>query len=186
MSDLIRTPIETPRLIIRRWRISDAPDMYEYAKHPDVGPAAGWKPHESLEESQNILRTMFLDQDQWALVDKETNKVIGSIGVMKDPSRRVEKAYEFGYVLAYEYWGQGLMLEATTEIVKYIFQQLNASVLAVGHYPFNMRSKSIIEKLGFKYEGTIRQGMTIYDGTTYDKIVYSMLREEYIKKYCQS
>ena len=43
-------PIETERLLLRPWRLEDAADMYAYAKNPNVGPNAGWKPHESVEE----------------------------------------------------------------------------------------------------------------------------------------
>ena len=34
-------------------------DLYEYAKDPEVGPIAGWPPHKDLEESLNIIRTVF-------------------------------------------------------------------------------------------------------------------------------
>ena len=47
--------IETERLILRPWRLEDLEDLYQYAKNPEVGPNAGWKPHENLEESRKIL-----------------------------------------------------------------------------------------------------------------------------------
>ena len=50
-------PIETERLLLRPWRLEDAADMYAYAKNPNVGPNAGWKPHESVEESKAILES---------------------------------------------------------------------------------------------------------------------------------
>ena len=51
--------LETERLILRPWRESDAADLYEYAKDSRVGPIAGWPPHKSVEESAEIIRTVF-------------------------------------------------------------------------------------------------------------------------------
>ena len=46
---------ETQRLRLRPWRKEDLEDFHRYCKDPEVGPNAGWKPHESLEESWSIL-----------------------------------------------------------------------------------------------------------------------------------
>ena len=76
----IKVPtLETERLILRMWKKKDAPQLYEYAKNPNVGPHAGWKPHESVHESRMIISQLFLTNMCWAIVDKETGKVIGEI-----------------------------------------------------------------------------------------------------------
>ena len=49
--------IETERLILRGLTEQDAEDLYRYAVDPDVGPRAGWKPHESREESLSLIKT---------------------------------------------------------------------------------------------------------------------------------
>ena len=69
--------LETKRLILRRFAEADAADLYEYASDPRVGPAAGWPPHKSLEESLEIIRTVFQAPHIYALVDKASGKVIG-------------------------------------------------------------------------------------------------------------
>lgn len=51
--------LETERLILRRWEESDAEDLYKYASNPAVGPIAGWPPHQSTDESRNIIKTVF-------------------------------------------------------------------------------------------------------------------------------
>ncbi len=51
--------LETKRLILRRWEESDAENLYEYAKDPDVGPIAGWPPHQSVAESLDVIRDVF-------------------------------------------------------------------------------------------------------------------------------
>ena len=50
--------LETKRLILRRWTDSDAEGLYEYAKDPDVGPIAGWPPHQSIGESLSVIRNV--------------------------------------------------------------------------------------------------------------------------------
>ena len=47
--------IEGERIIIRRFRESDLNDFHEYCKDEEIGPKAGWKPHETIEESKEIL-----------------------------------------------------------------------------------------------------------------------------------
>ena len=48
--------IETERLLLRHFAEADAADLYKYARDPEVGPATGWPPHGSVEESRNIIR----------------------------------------------------------------------------------------------------------------------------------
>ena len=84
-----------------------------------------------------------------------------------------------GYVLAEPYWGRGLMTEAVKGMIKYAFEELNIDLLSVYHYPHNERSKRVIEKCGFHYEGTLRRASTIYNGRVFDDVCYSLTKEEY-------
>ena len=70
--------IYTERLLLTPWRvcIEDAKGLYAYAKDPDVGPNAGWKPHESVEESLKIIEELFVpEKNTWAIREKESNKI---------------------------------------------------------------------------------------------------------------
>jgi len=174
--------LETERLIIRRFRKEDLDDFYEYPRNPNVGPNAGWKPHSSKQESREILRHFINNPSVWALVDKSTNKVIGSIGLHEDRKRDHQNAKMLGYVLAEPYWGKGLMTEAAKRMIKYAFEELRIDLLSVYHYPHNQRSKRVIEKCGFHYEGTLRQASTIYNGNIYDDVCYSLTKEEYYRE----
>ena len=174
--------LESERLIIRRFRKEDLDDFYEYSRNPNVGPNAGWKPHSSKQESREILRHFINNPSVWALVDKSTNKVIGSIGLHEDRKRDHQNAKMLGYVLAEPYWGKGLMTEAAKRMIKYAFEELRIDLLSVYHYPHNQRSKRVIEKCGFHYEGTLRQASTIYNGNIYDDVCYSLTKEEYYRE----
>ena len=72
--------METERLILRPWRESDAEALYKYACDPDVGPRAGWPPHQSVQDSLEVIRTFFNNDHTWALELKETGEAIGCIG----------------------------------------------------------------------------------------------------------
>ena len=77
--------LETPRLLLRPFREDDVQAVYDYSAEPEVGLNAGWKPHESLTESQDILHLMFLDQPTvWAVERREDGRLMGSIGLIGD------------------------------------------------------------------------------------------------------
>lgn len=66
--------LETKRLVLRPWQESDAGALFKYASDPDVGPRAGWPPHKSVEESLEIIRTVFSGEGMWAVELKETRE----------------------------------------------------------------------------------------------------------------
>ena len=148
--------IETKRLILRPFRQSDLRDFNEYASVPGVGEMAGWKHHETIEKTQEIL-DMFIKEDKtFAIVFKKNNKVIGSLGVEKygleDKLTEFNGYYgrEIGYVLSKDYWGKGIMPEAVGAVISYLFNDLNLDFLTCGYYDFNNQSKRVQEKCGFK------------------------------------
>lgn len=73
--------LETERLILREWCKEDAVDMYTYASGDKVGPMAGWKPHENVEESVQIINMFQESDDTWAIEWKDNHAVIGSVGL---------------------------------------------------------------------------------------------------------
>lgn len=173
--------LETERLILRPFRTADLEDFYEYAQNPEVGPNAGWEPHADRSVSQSILQS-FLEGDQvLAIVYRENGKVIGSIGLHGDRFREgAVNSRMLGYVLSYDYWGKGLMTEAARRVIRYAFEELELDLLAIQHFPFNERSRGVILKCGFTYEGVLRKSFRrSYDGLLLDEVCYSMTREEY-------
>lgn len=175
--------IITDRLILRRFKLSDLNDFFEYAKNPNVGPNAGWEFHKNKEESLNLLNNFVKSDEVWAIELKGESKVIGSIGLHKDRKRENKSACMMGYVLGEDYWGQGYATEAARAVIKYAFERMNASILSVYHYSFNERSKSVISKCGFKFEGVLRCSTVTQRGEIFDDCCYSMTREEYMNTY---
>ena len=136
--------------------IKERNDFYEYASVEGVGEMAGWKHHENKEKSQNIL-DLFINEDKtFAIVLKENNKVIGSLGVEEYGMEQALSEFfdyqgrEIGYVLSKDYWGKGLMPEAVKAVIDYLFNVQKLDFLTCGYYEFNNQSKKVQEKCGFK------------------------------------
>lgn len=171
--------LETERLLLTPWKVSDAKELYDYAKNPNVGPHAGWAPHKDVAESEEIIKTIFLPSNAWAIKDKKSGKIIGSIGLEYDKHRPETNSKEMGYSLAEEWWGKGIMTEAAKEVLRFGFEELELDIIGICTSETNNRSQRVIEKCGFKYEGTIRRTYKVYDGTIRDSRCYSILKEEY-------
>ncbi|MDR1630701.1 MAG: GNAT family N-acetyltransferase [Oscillospiraceae bacterium] len=154
--DLSNTTLETERLVLRPWREEDLPDLFAYASVPGVGEMAGWRHHESMEESQAILSKFISAKNFLALEHKATKKVIGSLGLHDswaddEPSFAGLKIKEIGYVLAKEFWGQGLMPEAVREVLRFCFEDCGLDAVSIGHFAENAQSRRVIEKCGFRF-----------------------------------
>lgn len=171
--------LSTERLVLRAFDPSDAVDVYAYAQSPTVGPMAGWAPHQSLEDSRKVVQMFIEDGDVWAVVEKSSGHVIGSVGLHSDGARRVAESRNLGYVLGENYWGQGYATEACREVLRYAFGELGCEVVSVSHFPSNQKSRRVIKKLGFTLDGTLRYALRLPDETVTDVMTYSLLKTEY-------
>lgn len=154
--DTSKVRIETNRLILRGFREDDLADLYDYAKVEGVGECAGWSHHETIDESRKILSMFIEGKNVFAIVDKKSGRVIGSVGIKAPDEATVShfpdaKVKEIGYVLAKDFWGKGLMPEAVKAVICYCFDELNLDAVSVGHFVGNDRSRRVIEKCGFEF-----------------------------------
>ena len=151
--------LETKRLILRRREESDAENLYEYAKDPDVGPIAGWPPHQSVAESLDVIRDVFNGAEAYAICFKSDGKAIGAIELKlnghTDLTERDDEC-ELGYWLGKPFWGQGIMPEAAREMLRHAFMDLSMQKVWCGYYDGNTKSKRVQEKCGFCYQWTTK------------------------------
>ena len=154
--DISNIKLETDRLILRAWEITDLDDFFEYTSVNGVGEKAGWEHHKSKDESLEILK-MFIDEKKvFAIVLKENQKVIGSIGIeecRQDLDKNLENLLgkELGYVLSKDYWNKGIMTEAVSKVIEYCFKTLKLNYLVATYFNYNIESKKVLEKLNFKF-----------------------------------
>ena len=146
--------LETERLILRPWCEDDAEDLYKYASDPDIGPPAGWPPHTRVENSREIIRTALSKSETYAICLKTDGKPIGSIGFHRRDLATNDDEYELGYWMGKPYWGQGLIPEASCEMLRHAFEDLKMSRIWCAYYDGNEKSRRVQEKLGFVYYRT--------------------------------
>lgn len=175
----IRGDMETPRLLLRHWNPLDLEDFLSFAADPEVMLASGATPAVTPAQGETAFRRALWDSGCYAIVLKETGRAIGKIKFQKDIRRFQVNALSIGYELAKPYWGNGYMPEALRAMIQCAFERKNLDVLAIGHFAGNDRSRRVIEKCDFQYEGTIRRAFQRGDGQIFDDVCYSILKEEY-------
>ena len=150
----MKTVLETKRLILRPWQEDDAEDLYKYASDPDIGSPAGWQPHTSVENSREIIRTVLSAPETYAVCLRENGKPVGSIGFHRADLAELDDEYELGYWIGKPFWGQGLIPEASREMLRHAFEDLGMNRIWCGYYDGNVKSRRVQEKLGFVYHHT--------------------------------
>ncbi|MFA6755837.1 MAG: GNAT family N-acetyltransferase [Bacilli bacterium] len=153
--DITNVILNNDKVILRPFLETDLNDFYEYAKVSGVGEMAGWKHHSSIDESKMILDMFIKNKHTFAIVFKENNKVIGSIGI-EDLSFYLFKEIrlfgnEIGYVLSKDYWGKGIMCNAVKLVINYLFNVASLDFVSISHFVWNEQSRAVINKLGFLY-----------------------------------
>lgn len=154
--DISGVQIETERMLLREWRETDLEDLFAYASVEGVGEMAGWPHHTSEETSMMILDSFIQSKNVFAVVCKESGKVMGSLGLHNswgndEPIYEALRLKEIGYVLGKEYWGKGLMPEAVKGVIQYYFDQDVLDAFTIGHFNVNHQSRRVIEKIGFEF-----------------------------------
>lgn len=159
--------IETKRLRFRLWSEDDAEQLFALASDPDVGPMAGWPPHRSIEESREVIRTVFANNHVWALVMKETDEVVGCMGYYTYAESNIgidEEEAELGYWIGKPYWNQGLCTEALRAMIDYCFNTVGYMTLWCDYFVDNAASGRVMEKCGFRDTGKLNWLSELYRG----------------------
>lgn len=174
--------LNTGRLVLRRFTVQDAPDMFQnWANDPEVTKYLRWQPHASMEVTANLLAEWVKNYNDpnyyhWAIVLRESGKVIGSIGIL-DPSCSDQRG-EIGYCIGKAWWGQGLMTEALLAVEDFAFEDVGFNRLEAFHSVNNPASGKVMQKGGMRFEGTARQKYVANAGVQ-DCSMYAVLKEDW-------
>lgn len=144
--------LKTANLLLRHWQESDAECLYNMAKNPKIGPIAGWPPHESVEDSLNIIKTVFARAECYAVT--KDNIVIGCVELLIHPDTNHwwgDESAELGYWIGEQYQGRGYATEASKALIKRAFDDLNIKQIFATYKCENIGSKRVLEKLGFRF-----------------------------------
>ena len=175
--------LTTERLLLRRIRMTDAPDMFEYSRDPSVTRYLLWDPHPNIEHTRNYidyLQDKYRDGKyfDWAIVLKSSGKMIGTCGFSAVyPEHR---SAEVGYVLNPAFRGQGIGGEALSAVLDFAFHRMALNRVEAKCVDENLSSERVMQKVGMQFEGVARSAMLV-KGQYRNIKIYSMLREEYLK-----
>lgn len=159
--------METNRLRFRLWREDDAEELLGLASDSEVGPMAGWPPHGSVEESLEVIRTVFASDHVWALELKETGRIVGCMGYYTHEDSNIgiaETEFEVGYWIGKEYWNRGYCTEALRAMIEYCFGTKQATTLWCDYFVDNPASGRVMSKCGFVDTGRINWLSGLYLG----------------------
>ena len=156
--------VETERLTLRRIKISDAEDVFAYASRPETSKYLLWYPHEDIHYTKKYLKLIDKRYSQgafydWAVVDKESGKMIGTCGFTK-----IDAAHdrgEIGYVLNPDFHRKGLAPEAAEAVLRFGFEILGLHRIEVRFMIENTASRKVSEKIGMTFEGEERESMLV-------------------------
>jgi [ribosomal protein S5]-alanine N-acetyltransferase len=174
--------LETPRLVLRKIRLGDAPDIFAYSSDPAVARYTTWPPHPTVAATEAFVRELLQRYAQglvapWGIVHREDGKMIGSCGfayVMAWHGRA-----EIAYALSRAYWGRGLMPEAVRAVLGFGFETLRLNRIEARCEIENVASERVMQKLGMQFERVLRQHTQVM-GVYRDLKLYSILRDEWM------
>lgn len=177
--------LETKRLLLRRFTVADAEAMFSnWANDPQVTRFLTWQPHGSVETTRAILTDWVAsytrnDYYNWAITLKTDGIPIGNIAVVQQ-NDDLQLAH-IGYCLGKSWWGQGIMSESLTAVMRFLFGEVNVNRIESRHDPNNPASGKVMIKCGLRYEGTAVQADRNNQGIV-DAAQYGLIRADYLKK----
>lgn len=169
--------LESERLILRRFRESDAKELYEGYINQEEFLYYANKEKKTLEEEIDSLKGIDdkynnLDYYNWLITLKDNNKIIGGINLNVD---NYNESLEFNYAIDNRYTCNGYMTEALNLIKDFCLNEIKVNRLYGGCEINNISSKRVMEKCDFKYEGILRNHLKLRDGY-HDMYVFSFIR----------
>ncbi len=175
-------PLRTDRLLLRPMRSADAEPFAARRSDPDVARYQNWTTPYSIERARTLVAEIVAmdgpaDGEWWMLTVADTDdaSVLGDLVVHLTSQGRTA---EIGYTLARDAWGAGYAVEATTELVRYLFDDIGVTRVEASLHPDNTASAMVLERIGMRFEGHTRSSFWLDDDNS-DDWLYGMLRADW-------
>lgn len=173
--------IAAVRVKLRALTEADVPALFSVFSDQEVMRYWSSEPMESPDQARTLLneihagfaaRSLF----QWGVALRESDTVIGTCTVYRVDARN--RRAEIGFALAREQWGKGLMREALAALLEYGFTTLDLHRVEADVDPENAASLRLLERLGFRREGYLRERWLV-GGEVHDSVILGLLRQEW-------
>ncbi len=174
--------LSTPRLNLRPFTLEDAPTVQKLAGEWEIAATTANIPHpyeDGVAEAwigthQEAFETG--EAVTFAICLKADASLVGAIGIFH--ISKTNRLAEIGYWIGVPYWNQGFCTEAAAGIIRYAFEVLELNRVQARHLTNNPASGRVMQKVGMKFEGILRQSIYRW-GKFEDAAIYAILREEY-------
>lgn len=174
--------LETERLVLRKFRLDDAEDMFRnWASNPNVTKFLIWQPYTNVDDVKAYIQSCIdcyekADYYNWVIEYKENGQVIGNISVVE--LKEHTRCTVIGYCIGEDYWRKGITSEAFSRVIEFLFEEVGVNRIESTHDVNNPNSGRVMTKCGLKYEGILRQTGVSNQGI-FDCVVRSILKSEW-------
>ncbi len=164
----------TPRLIVRKFRPSDANDLAEILTDSEV---TYFEPYETFTAEQCVKEAQFFSTGEEFFAVVLNDKVIGKLYF----SKRYYGSYELGYTFNRGFWGKGYAAEASRGMLEYAFREMGVRRVIAEVNARNERSVRLLRSIGMREEAKFieyaprKEDETLYD----DMYTFAILNKEY-------
>lgn len=177
--------VETARLVVRCYQPSDAP-LLKAAVDASLDELRPWMPWamkepQTVEEKVAMLRRFRAEFDlgsdfTYGAFDRQERQVLAASGLHP---RVGAEAMEIGYWVHAAHHGKGLATEVAGALTRVGFEVHGLARLEIRCAPDNVRSLTVAKKLGYSYDGTLRERLRDSQGAWRDTMIWSMMAREY-------
>jgi len=147
--------IDTDRLLLRRYEVTDAEDMFQnWVTDSEVSRFGGWKPHQNIDETNALLASWIgeyqkIDIYHWVIILKDIAQAIGYIYLNKLDN--ANDSASIHYALSRNYWNKGLTTEACKGVLDFAFSKLHVKRIHTCHHIDNPASGRVQQKCNMRY-----------------------------------
>ncbi len=175
-------PIETERLLLRRFRQADLEPFFAYRSDPDVARYQGWgvitrdEAARFVDRQAQSIPGQLGTGAQIAVELKASGRMIGDVYL--DAPREEPHEARIGYTLAAGHQGRGYAFEAVTAVLGFVFKTLGKHRVTALTYAANARSVALLERIGMRKEAHFVRSRK-FEGSWADECIYAMLNSEW-------
>lgn len=173
--------LTTSRLLLRHILPGDAESLFAIFSDEESMKFYGHEPHESLDDTKEVIRQIeerYARKEalRWGITFQGEDRLIGSCSIFHFDAGF--DCAETGYELNRAFWGKGIMTEAMSAVLTFGFSELGLHRIEAIIDIENERSKGLLIKLGFTYEGNLRQRFPFRDQFL-DEHYFGLLKDEW-------
>ena len=176
--------IETGRLLLRRFQLSDAGDVFRlWTGDEDVTKYLSWSAHGSVAHTKNYIGQcvkQYANKDfyYWCITPKDSGISVGFIGLVRVDENLCSAS--IAYALSKRYWNRGFATEATKAVLGFCFGRVGFNRISGEYNMQNPDSGKVLKKAGMKCEAMFRHAQKDNKGNLCDIAQYAVLSDEWM------